>query len=122
MSSHVDKRVNDLFLDWCNKKYGTYGEVKATRGTVHDYLGMTIEFDEKGRGFKIHMIDYLEKMLEEFPVDLSSMKNVPSAAPADLFSLGDKSPLDTRRRQSNTIRLQPSFYSLANGPILICRL
>ena len=40
------------------------------------------------------MIDYLEKMLEEFPVDLSSMKNVPSAAPADLFSLGDKSPLD----------------------------
>ena len=32
MSSHVDKKVNDNFHKWLNKKYGSYGEVKVTRG------------------------------------------------------------------------------------------
>ena len=30
MSSHKDKAINDEFLEWCNSKYGSYGEVKAT--------------------------------------------------------------------------------------------
>ena len=30
MSSHVDKKVNDRFLEWLNMKYGSFGEVKAT--------------------------------------------------------------------------------------------
>ena len=42
MSSHVDSRVNDQFLVWLNKKHGHYGEVVATRGKVHDYLGMIL--------------------------------------------------------------------------------
>ena len=49
MSSHVNKKVNDKFLKWLNKKYGTHGEVKATRGDVHDYLGMTFDFSDKGK-------------------------------------------------------------------------
>jgi hypothetical protein len=39
-SSHVDSRVNDNFLIWLNSKYGQHGEVKASRGKIHDYLGM----------------------------------------------------------------------------------
>ena len=42
MSSHVDSSVNDTFIKWCNKLYGSYGEVVATRGHKHDYLGMTV--------------------------------------------------------------------------------
>ena len=44
MSSHIDKRINDRFLKWLNERYGKYGPVKATRGKVHDYLGMTLDF------------------------------------------------------------------------------
>ena len=36
MASHVDKKVNDDFLDWANKEYGEIGKVKASRGKVHD--------------------------------------------------------------------------------------
>ena len=92
MSSHVDDLVNTEFLAWCNEMYGTYGEVKATRGAVHDYLGMTVDFSEPGI-VKVDMIDYLTKMCEEFPADFEQMKPVPSAAPADLFDLGDGTPL-----------------------------
>ena len=61
MSSHVDPRVNDKFLKWLNDKYGSYGEVKATRGPVHDYLGMTFDFSKKGE-VKVSMVDYVEKI------------------------------------------------------------
>ena len=47
-SSHVDSRVNDNFLSWLNSKYGKHGEVKATRGKVHDYLGMKFIYGEDG--------------------------------------------------------------------------
>ena len=36
MSSHVDSKVNDKILMRLNKMYVTHGEVKATRGTVHN--------------------------------------------------------------------------------------
>ena len=44
MSGHVDKSVNDAFYKWLNDMYGSSGEVVATRGKVHSYLGMTLIF------------------------------------------------------------------------------
>ena len=92
MSSHVNAKVNTEFLKWCNDLYGTYGEVKATRGAKHDYLGMTIDFSQPGKVI-IDMVDYITKMCDEFPMDLSKVRHVPSAAPADLFSVGTGKPI-----------------------------
>ena len=49
MSNHVDAEVNTKFLVWLNALYGKHGEVKAARGKVHGYLGMTIAFSVKGK-------------------------------------------------------------------------
>jgi hypothetical protein len=49
MSSHEDPKVNDEFLAWLNKKDGSYGKVKATRGKKHVYLGMTFDLLQKTR-------------------------------------------------------------------------
>ena len=40
-SSHKDPSVNTRFLEWLNNKYSKFGKVVATRGKIHDYLGMT---------------------------------------------------------------------------------
>ena len=40
LSSHVDPKVNNKFLLWLNEMYGAHGEVKATRGKVHSFLGV----------------------------------------------------------------------------------
>ena len=64
--SHVDKKVNSNFLNWLNQKYGEYGEVKATRGKVHDYLSMKIDFSDKGK-VKIDMTEYTEKITNGIP-------------------------------------------------------
>ena len=46
-SSHLSPRVNNLFLVWLNKLYGSHGEVTATRGKVHEYLGMNFNYSSR---------------------------------------------------------------------------
>ena len=62
MSSHVDAKVNTEFLAWLNAVYGKHGEVKATRGMIHDYLGMTLDFSVKGKVI-VSMKDYMRKLV-----------------------------------------------------------
>ena len=64
--SHVDPKVNDQFIEWTNQMYGEFGEVKATRGKLHDYKGMTLDYQVKGQVL-IGMTDYIQKMVEEYP-------------------------------------------------------
>ena len=72
MSSHVDSKVNDKFLIWLNKMYGTHDKVKSTLGTSHDYLGMTSNFSEKGK-VKVDMIDYMDEMVDDLPPSSNQM-------------------------------------------------
>ena len=88
MSSHVNKRVNDKFLEWLNRNYGKLKTVTATRGKLHEYLGMTIDYSEKGK-VKFRMDDYVEKMIEEFPVKLKSTDTAMSPASNSLFEIGN---------------------------------
>ena len=87
-SSHVAKKVNDDFLKWLNKMYGNYGAVKATRGHIHDYLGMTFDYSEEGK-VKIDMIDYMKAMIEDFSVKLGPTDIAATEAPVDLFAEGN---------------------------------
>ena len=98
-STHVDPKVNDRFYAWCNEQYGKLGKVTVTRGPMHDYLGMRIDFSVPGQ-VSIDMIDYVTKVCEDFPIDLHQVREVPSAAPADLFTVGDTSPLNQERKET----------------------
>jgi hypothetical protein len=77
MSSHRDPNVNDNFLSWLNNKHGIHGEVKATRGKKHDYLGMTFIFGDDG--LIVDMKDYTTTMLTDFPFALDN-KTAPTPA------------------------------------------
>ena len=67
-SSHQDPAVNDKFYSWLQEKYGDprIAPVKATRGKVHEYLAMNLDFSVSGI-VKIHMKKHIEEMLKEFP-------------------------------------------------------
>ena len=98
LSSHVNPKVNDKFLDWLNKKYGQHGAVVATRGKKHDYLGMTLDFSEKGVVI-VDMVDYVEKMVDEFPEKLKSTHTAMSPADAGLFEPSKGGVLDKKRSE-----------------------
>ena len=70
-SSHEDAKVNDKFHKWLDMKYGDdkLGRVRATRGKIHNYLGMTLDYSTSKK-LKLSMKDYIEKMIKEFPETL----------------------------------------------------
>ncbi|MGA0888342.1 MAG: Ty1/Copia family ribonuclease HI [bacterium] len=98
MSSHVAQKVNDKFLKWLNKSYGKIKPVTASRGKIHKYLGMTLDFTEKGK-LKIRMDDYVERMIKEFPVQLKSTDTAMSPAANDVFELGKGKELEKKQKE-----------------------
>jgi hypothetical protein len=117
-SSHKMKSENDRFEKWLNSKYGNHGKVTATRGKVHDYLGMELDYRKRGE-LKINMTKYVENMINDFPVKLGK-KDVTKTPVADsLFNLGTGAKLDTKRSVRSSTHLWQKDYSYVNrqGPI-----
>ena len=97
MSSHKLKKVNDDFLKFLNDKYGQHVEVKATRGPVHEYLGMKFRFGNKK--LEVDMTDYIEAMAEDFPLKLDKERSVANPAGSDMFDSGESRRLDDEQRE-----------------------
>ena len=70
MSAQVNKLVNDSFEAWLNKEYGEIAEVKSSRGKIHDYLGMTLDFSIDGQ-VKIDIVMQKVPALCDDPSQLS---------------------------------------------------
>ena len=83
--SHVNTKVVDAV---CKKLSDLYkGKVKIHRGGTHDYLGMDLDFESEPGALIISMIKYLQKIIEEWPEELTSTKVNP--ANDNLFTIRD---------------------------------
>ena len=56
--SHMKKSAVDHLLKQLSDRFGKETPLTVTRGDVHDYLGMTIDFSIKGN-VKFYMFDYI---------------------------------------------------------------
>ena len=68
--SHRRSKVNDRMIKWLRQEYESIfedgsGKMTASRGKVHKYLGMTLDYTVRGQ-FQITMIDFLDKVLIAF--------------------------------------------------------
>ena len=92
--SAKDTKVNDEFIEVLRLEYESIfedgsGQMTVSRGKVHTYLGMTLDFTTPGQ-CKISMFDYVEEILDEF--DKAEPKGAGtkiSAAPADLYKIDE---------------------------------
>jgi hypothetical protein len=98
MCSHKDPKVNNEFKRWLSKTYRKHGKVTTTRGKIHDYLGMTLNFSEKKK-VKVDMIKYMEAMVDDFTTTFKTNDTAPTPAAEDLFTEGESKDLDTRRAE-----------------------
>ena len=59
-ASHVYKKVVDWFVQWCRDKFenADIGKIKPSRGLVHDYLGITLDYTVPGK-VKLHTYERL---------------------------------------------------------------
>ena len=112
MSSHTDTKVNDLFLIWLNKRYGKHGAVKANRGKIHDYLGMTFDWSKPGK-VVIGMTDYVASMVDDFSVPFKPADTAPTPAADNLFVPGTSNKLDPVRAKE--------FHTFVAKGLFVCK-
>jgi hypothetical protein len=87
--SHMKQSVIDSVLDDLNKEFGTTKKpLAATTGMIHDYLGITIDYSERGK-VMFTMYDYLEDILDEMPDDMNG--TAPTPASDNLFDVDEDS-------------------------------
>jgi hypothetical protein len=86
--SHVNAGVLEKVIKRLDEKYGKEAPLMVNRGTVYEYLGMTIDFSKKGK-VEFIMNDYdVENLLDEVPKEMSGHTATPAAN--QLFSVNDK--------------------------------
>jgi hypothetical protein len=66
---HEDPEVITQMLKLFEDVYGKDAPLTITRGKVHDYLGMTIDYRVDSKA-KFTMTDYIQNMLDEIPTDM----------------------------------------------------
>jgi hypothetical protein len=76
---HIKPTVVTKFLDWLSQRYDTpKKKLNATRGHTYDYLGMNIDFSQRGL-VKFDMIPYIDKIIEAFPEKITGHTSSPAA-------------------------------------------
>ena len=93
--SHVDSKENDKMIAWLKQEYESIfedgsGKMSVSRGKVHKYLGMTLDFATPGQ-VKVTMFDYIDEILTAFEeADIVNRKGTKSsAAPDNLFKVDE---------------------------------
>ena len=72
-----------IFVDW--KRGDPYiEEVKATRGNIRNFLGITLDYSEKGK-INIDMRDYVKQMINYLPIKLDENNRATTPTNENLF-------------------------------------
>ena len=66
---HCDQVMVKSIVSLLEQEIGKETPLAVTRGNVHKYLGMTIDFSQPGK-VKFSMPDYIQGMVDECPEDL----------------------------------------------------
>ena len=91
--SHVNPTVVDEIVKLIENKFGKEAPITVKRGLKHDYLGMLLDYNEKGK-VKIIMSHYIHEMLAGLPKDMDGEVKTPASS--HLFTIN----------LSNTVRIQ----------------
>ena len=61
--SHSDKGAVDAFIEWTKETYEYVKQIKPSRGKIHDYLSMTLDYTASGE-VKLYTKEYIDKIIE----------------------------------------------------------
>ena len=104
--SHKSSKVVDNIIEWLRQDYESIfedgsGKMKISRGKIHKYLGMTLDFTKRDQD-KISMVEYVKVIIgawerarnfsdDGFTTVKRGRKGRLTAAPEDLFKVNEDS-------------------------------
>ena len=87
--SHVDAKEVEKFIQQMKETFGKDTPLSVSCGKIHDYLGMTLDFHNKGKVW-IDMEHYIDMMLQDAPKEMEGVSNTPAVA--HLFKTNSEDP------------------------------
>ena len=114
--SHKNPNIVTLYIRKLQQEYGSREDLTVTRGKIHEYLGMTLDFRVKFE-VRFSQYDFLKKLFNSLPESMKiSIKY--TAAPEYLFKTTDSScPLDeVKKEQFHTITAKTLWASQRTRP------
>ena len=116
LMGHYNPNIVTLYIRKLQKEYGSLEDLTVTRGKVHEYLGMTVDFRVKLE-VQFSQYDFLKKLFNSLPESMPLGLKY-TAAPEYLFKTTDVScPLDdVRKEQFHTITAKTLWASQRTRP------
>ena len=106
MAWHVDdlkispeeENALDEFIAMMEEEFGQEAPLTISRGPIQEYLGMTLDFTEKGR-VVVRMLNYIKNMLKDAPASMDGHAATPAVA--HLFKINTDNPklLDKEKKE-----------------------
>ena len=93
-ASHCNKQVITSYIEWlCKTNEHIFedglGALKVSHGSLHDYLGMQLDFSTPGE-LKLTMVPYIEAMLTEYHKHDEKSTTAKTPAALHLFQVDNK--------------------------------
>jgi hypothetical protein len=88
--SHAQSTVVNQFIADMEGEFGKETRLNKSRGKVHDYLGMTLDFSKPGE-VTVTMIDYIKGILHDAPGEMRGSAATPAAN--HLFEINQVNPV-----------------------------
>ena len=86
---HIDTREVEKFVQQMEETFGKDTPLTVSCGHVHDYLGMALDFHNKGE-VCINMEHYINMMIQDAPKEMEGTSSMPAAS--HLFKINSKDP------------------------------
>ena len=112
--SHEKEEALDGFIRMMESEFRQDAPLSISRGAVQQYLGMTLDFREKGR-VVVKMDDYVKTMLNDAPSSMDGKAATPAAA--HLFKINTVNPklLDQERKDLFVHLVMQGLYLSQRG-------
>ena len=112
--SHEKEEALDNFIQMMEDEFGQDSPLSVSRGAIQQYLGMTLDFREKGRVI-VKMEDYVRTMLNDAPPSMDGKAATPAAA--HLFKVNTVNPklLDQERKDVFVHLVMQGLYLSQRG-------
>ena len=116
MLSNKNPNIVTLYIRKLQQEYGSREDLTVTRGKIHEYLGMTLDFRVKLE-VRFSQYEFLKKIFNSLPKSMK-IEIEYTAAPEYLFKTTDNScPLNDRRKEEfHTITAKTLWVSQRTRP------
>ena len=112
--SHVEEDALDEFISMMEVEFGEDSPLSVSRGPIQQYLGMTLDFSEKGK-VVVKMEDYVKTMLNDAPSSMDGKAATPAAAHLFKINTVDPKPLDQARKDLFVHLVMQGLYLSQRG-------